>query len=220
MSIPDSVQDSTIAQLVVEAGVLPKLVEFLSRDDDSDLQLATMDILLKAAAGKAEHVEEIVTLNAVPALIRLLGSSHTEQTLQESPRNMRDLVLQAKSMDSLLKLLEVYQTRDFESKRSYVSTLYNLCRGKPKPDFKTISPSLQVLKKLLHNTDEEVLKNACWTLSCLSDGPNKQIQAVIDELNDTGVRRLVDLLNHPSTSVKLPALKVVGNIVTGNDSQT
>jgi hypothetical protein len=54
-------------------------------------------------------------------------------------------------------------------------------------------------------------------LSYLSDGPNEKIQAVIE----AGVcRRLVELLMHPSPSVQTPALRTVGNIVTGDDLQT
>lgn len=65
--------------------------------------------------------------------------------------------------------------------------------------------------------DDEILIDACWAISYLSDGSNDKIQAVIE----SGVcRRLVDLLLHPSTSVQTPALRSVGNIVTGDDLQT
>ena len=47
-----------------------------------------------------------------------------------------------------------------------------------------------------------------------------QIQAVIDALNDTGIRHLVGLLDHPSVGVVMAALRVVMYIVTGNESQT
>lgn len=74
-----------------------------------------------------------------------------------------------------------------------------------------------MLTKLIYSLDDEILIDACWAISYLSDGSNDKIQAVIE----SGVcRRLVDLLMHPSTSVQTPALRSVGNIVTGDDLQT
>lgn len=73
------------------------------------------------------------------------------------------------------------------------------------------------MANLIQATDEEILIDACWAISYLSDGPNERIQAVIE----SGVcSRLVELLNHPSTTVQTPALRSAGNIVTGDDMQT
>jgi importin subunit alpha-6/7 len=78
-------------------------------------------------------------------------------------------------------------------------------------------PALPVLAKLVYSLDDEVLIDACWAISYLSDGSNDKIQAVIE----AGIpRRLVELLMHASTSVQTPALRSVGNIVTGDDVQT
>ena len=76
---------------------------------------------------------------------------------------------------------------------------------------------MPVLAKLVFSLDDEVLIDACWAISYLSDGSNDKIQAVIE----AGIpRRLVELLMHASTSVQTPALRSVGNIVTGDDVQT
>uniref|UniRef100_A0A4W5RHB4 Importin subunit alpha n=1 Tax=Hucho hucho TaxID=62062 RepID=A0A4W5RHB4_9TELE len=87
----------------------------------------------------------------------------------------------------------------------------------PPPDFAKVSPCLSVLSRLLFSSDPDVLADACWALSYLSDGPNDKIQTVID----SGVcRRLVELLMHSDYKVVSPALRAVGNIVTGDDIQT
>lgn len=80
-----------------------------------------------------------------------------------------------------------------------------------------IAPALSILTKLVFSLDDEVLIDACWAVSYLSDGSNDKIQAVIES---GVVRRLVELLMHSSTAVQTPALRSVGNIVTGDDLQT
>lgn len=54
-----------------------------------------------------------------------------------------------------------------------------------------VKPALPILRQLIYLNDEEVLTDACWALSYLSDGPNEKIQAVIE----AGVcQRLMELL--------------------------
>ncbi|RKO95908.1 importin alpha subunit, partial [Caulochytrium protostelioides] len=80
-----------------------------------------------------------------------------------------------------------------------------------------IGAALPVLAKLLYAQDQEILTDACWAISYLSDGTNDKIQAVIE----SGMcRRLVELLTYEEYSVQTPALRSVGNIVTGDDVQT
>lgn len=43
-----------------------------------------------------------------------------------------------------------------------------------------VRPALPALERLVHSNDEEVLTDACWALSYLSDGTNDKIQAVIE----------------------------------------
>jgi hypothetical protein len=132
----------------------------------------------------------------------------------DSPK-CRDLVLGHGGLFPLLQQLNEHAK--LSMLRNATWTLSNFCRGKPQPNFDQVKPALSALQRLIHSQDEEVLTDACWALSYLSDGTNDKIQAVIE----SGVfPRLVELLMHPSASVLIPALRTVGNIVTGDDLQT
>lgn len=61
--------------------------------------------------------------------------------------------------------------------RNTVWALSNFCRGKPPPLLSLVTPALPMLAQILRGcTDSEVLQDACWALSYLSDGDNERIQ--------------------------------------------
>jgi len=77
--------------------------------------------------------------------------------------------------------------------------------------------ALNQLVHLLFYKDEEVLQDTCWALSYMSEGPSEKIIEIV-KLNIG--KHVVRLLSHPSTRVQAASLRVIGNIVTGDDAQT
>ncbi|CEG42657.1 importin alpha-2 subunit [Plasmopara halstedii] len=207
---------------VINLGVVPLLVEFLKQHDRPEMQFEAAWALTNIASATTEDTEVVIRCGAVELLCTLLLSPNEDVCEQavwalgniagDSPQ-CRDVVLSAGAMMPLLTVLR-RSSGKCTLLRNATWTLSNFCRGKPRPDFDLVSPALELLPHLIHSPDEEIISDACWTLSYLSDG---NVQAVLD----AGVcSRVVDLMGHTRASIQMPALRIVGNIVCGNSQQT
>lgn len=125
-------------------------------------------------------------------------------------------MIENKVVDGVLHLMNK-QIGSLSILRNIVWLMSNLCRNKnPAPPFEEIKRLLPVLAGLLTTDDNQVLADACWALSYVTDDENGKIQAVVEA---GAVPHLIRLLSSEEQTIIVPALRTVGNIVTGTDEQ-
>lgn len=214
-------------QEAIDAGVVPRYIRFLEETTWPELQFEAGWALTNIASGSSEQTRVVVHHGALPRFVAQLASPDFDVRAQavwalaniagDGPA-LRDEVLQSGVVGPMLDMLHSDEERGQRRPDQLVWALSNLCRGIPRPTSEAVAPILGRLHELLtdaHNDEE--LVDVCWIASYLTEGPNERGHAVVE----TGcVPHLVRLLGHAWSQVQTPALRALGNILTGADEDT
>lgn len=226
---------------VIECGVVPRMVEILGGRDlpalnteethklAQQLQFEAAWVLTNIASGTSDHTRLVVESGAFQLFVELLKHPNPELRGQciwaignisgESPE-FRDLTLQCDVMGSLLTTLVSEMNAGFPTDDLAKNTTWaisNLCRGKPSPAWDQIALALPVLAQLIYLDHEEILGEATWAIAYMSDGSSRALEEII---RAGIIPRLVALLSSRSFLIQASCVRALGNIVTGDDSQT
>jgi len=218
-----SIANNPPIQQVVDSGIVPRILSFMSLSESPAFQFEAAWTITNICSGTSQHVQYIVQLGGLDATINLLSSTSTE-VLEQAVWTLgniagdnveyRNLCIQKNSME---RLLAVFFHSHFHSslQRNTVWAMSNLVRSKPTPAWQDICKGVAAFIQILKVEEfDEVFVDALWAISWISE-------AYIQEIINFGcIPLLVHHLKNPQLNVIVPALRALGNIVTGNDEQT
>jgi HEAT repeat protein len=213
-------------QNVIDANLLPVLLSLIGRTDFPRLQFEVLWCLTNIASGKAEHVQALIDKGAIPIFISLLASNQkniVEQSIWAlgniagEDSYFKSLILKEGAIKPLAQILANSESNSMLA-RNCAWCITNLLRGKPLPSLDEIFFLIPVLAETLkNNMRKEILTDAMWGLSYISDAGEK---AIIKILESGALEPIVKLLDCPHNNIVLPAIRALGNFVTGEDTET
>ena len=219
-------QDPPI-QEVINAGLVKTLVEFLDSTHPEIVYESTWT-LTNITSGTSAQTQCVVKSGAIKKLTQLIKAPNVDTSetaiwtlgnIAGDSAEFRDLVIESGALELIVSvLIDENKQHTVKYKKNGIWTLSNFCRNKdPLVELKKIKCILPVFHVFIEHTDHEILSDVCWAISYLTDGPNERIEFII---NNFDLNKIANLLRHDSFKVLVPALRIIGNIVTGDDKQT
>lgn len=206
--------------------VVVRLVALLATPNDNEFVFDAAWILTNLATGDAQTVAALVNAGVIEASAALLKEEDPAildqviwllSNIAGDDVAYRDRVIAAGVGESTVKRIETRPSMEAQFLSNLCWLLSNLCRGKPPPPDGLATAFFRVMPRLAACGNAQVISNTCWIISYLTDANSTRVQEL---LNLKLAPVLVNWLNHSDQDVQIPALRCIGNIVTGDDLQT
>jgi len=210
---------------VIEAGIIPRLVELLDFHHAPLIQFEVAWILTNISSSITEHTRIVASSGAVPKLIKLMESSDAK--LQEQAvwalgniigdgTDLRDGVISFGFIPLLLE--RIRPDIDVTFLRNLAWVVVNLCRYKDPPvDLQVVRQLIPKIKLLLTVNDEKVLIDAVWAVSYIIELGAEYLDLVLD---DDLIRQMIVSLDGTEPRLVTATVRAFGAMAAGTDEQT
>jgi hypothetical protein len=216
---------------VLASGVVPRLLDIMSEPSrGSDVQYEAAWALTNIASGDTNHTGVLVEMGAVQRFIALMMSSSHDNVVDQtvwaigniagdSVRH-RDYVLSNGGAQALVATVQA-NANSRSILRNAAFALSNCVRHKPSPPLQLALPIAEAMIALIgaSSGDQEILADALWGLSYIADISDEAIAGLVARGAAQHAMALLPLVAL-APSVLTPALRVISNIVSGDDQAT
>lgn len=219
-------EDTPIA-VIGNLGVIPLLLNILKAEYEEEIVLESIWCLANLTAGPSEVIAKLVDLGGLLVLSRFLAHSNTDirdqaiWTLSNIAGDCvphRDAVISLGVVEIVSDFLVSGKAKTSSSIEVMAWLLSNLCRGSPDPPASVVSTALRLAPGFFATEKARVVATACWMLSYLTE--NRPLETVDAVLNSGVVGKLLEwVMRTEAEKVQIPALRTLGNILTGDDCQ-
>eukprot|EP00051_Salpingoeca_urceolata_P022821 m.379180 g.379180 ORF g.379180 m.379180 type:complete len:514 (-) comp20027_c4_seq30:3095-4636(-) len=224
-------------QEFLDGGILPVLLSVIKHEHEyatqHEVMFETLWVLTNVASGTSDQTRELIEAGVVEVLVDILKSYENETILEQAVWAVgniagdgtmaRDFCISKDVATQLCRLAaNPYDGVKVNLTDNLSWALSNICRGKEPPaSMDVIRQVLPTVRKLLVDAPphrDTAMSDACWALTYASDGDNERIDLILG-LPDV-VPKLVELLALFEGSARLPVVRCIGNLVSGNHTQT
>ena len=229
----------TPSAMTLSTPILPAFVSILSSSGASpSLLLEVAWSLTNIASGSSPSVEALIEAGCLPPLLALLHNGQHAQVAEQvvwclgniagDGCQARDKLLELGLMERLCRVADS-EGCGTELLKHIVWCVHNLCRNKPVPNAHRVGLCIPTIKRILIGSqgaggilelDNELLPDLLGTLACLSLTSDTLSQRLLSlGFLDYLIRLLSQM---PSLSLPLltPAMRTLGNFLTGCEQDT
>jgi len=217
-----STESASSVDYVVEIGFVPKLALILDvhAENESLIMNATW-VLISLAAASDKAIEEMRDLALQYKLVMMVvkGNDSIKEQALWVLANIASENIEAR--DELIQTCLIEQLTEIVSRKSLPNILLkvavwaisNLCKGKPTPPLERLKGFIEPLGRIIFCNHEEIISDALWAISYISEGERATIKIIRQNVNLTQVAKF---LKHEQPLIQRPALRILGNICVGD----
>lgn len=211
--------------IIMDSGAISLIISCLSFDDSPQIQYEAAWTITNICTGSHSYIETIIEKGGLKGLTHMLLSNIDEVKEQAlwgigniaaDSSSCRNMILEGPTLQFLGKIVIDSQVLSLVKQGCWAAS--NICRTKPTPPLGKVQILLPGLAKglMLHKELKDIASDILWSFAFVTENSHEGIETMI-KLDIFPL--VINFARSQVLTNTLPALKIIGNVIGGNDLQ-